>query len=277
MRIWPTMLAERPRLAIDAQFLDVVDETAARAAHGVGRPNDDGVADLGGDLFRFLDAEGRGALRHVDAQPLHGFLEDDAVLALFDGVGFDADDADAVFGEHAGLGKLRGEVETGLAAQVGQEGIGPFLLDDLRQGLHRQRLDVGDIRHAGVGHDGGRVGVDQHDLVAEAAQGFAGLGAGIIEFAGLADDDGAGADDQHFLDVIASGHRGFLYVVRSARSSPRRAAQLSVRVIGNHLPIQQNLFLSGGRIRRIIPHVNNFLPFSAKFFMHVPPVHGMEF
>ncbi len=75
----------------------------------------------------------------------------------------------------------------------------------------RQRLDVGDVRHAGVGHDRGRVGVDQDDLVAEAAQGLAGLGSGIIELAGLADDDGAGADNQHFLDVIASGHRGFLY------------------------------------------------------------------
>ena len=192
-----------------AELLDVVDETAARAAHGVGRSNDDGIADFGGDLFGLLDAERRCALRHVDPQPLHGFLEDDAVLALFDRVGFDADDADAVFGKHARLGELRGEVEAGLTAQVRQEGVGPFLLDDLRQGLHRQRLDVGGIRHAGVGHDGGRVGVDQHDLVAEAAQGLAGLGAGIIEFAGLSDDDGTGADDQYFLDVVASGHRGF--------------------------------------------------------------------
>jgi hypothetical protein len=89
-----------------AELLDVVDETAACAAHGVGRPDDDGIADLGGDLFRLLDAECRGAFGHVDPQPLHRFLEDDAVLALLDGVGLDADDTDAVLGEHAGLGKL---------------------------------------------------------------------------------------------------------------------------------------------------------------------------
>ncbi len=41
----------------------------------------------------------------------------------------------------------------------------------------------------GIGHDGGRVGVDQDDLIAQLSQGLAGLGAGIVEFAGLADDD----------------------------------------------------------------------------------------
>ncbi len=196
----------------DAQFLDVVDEPAAGAAQGVGRADDHRVAEFGGDLLRLLDAEGRRALRHVDAQALHRFLEDDAVLALLDGVGLDADDAHAVFGQHAGLGELRGEVQAGLAAEVGQQGVGPLLLDDLGQRLHGERLDVGHVRHAGIGHDRGRVGVHQHDLVAERAQGLAGLGAGIVELAGLADHDRAGADDQDFLDVISSGH-GFPLLV----------------------------------------------------------------
>ena len=38
------------------------------------------------------------------------------------------------------------------------------------------------------------------------AQGLGGLCAGIIELTGLADDDGAGADDQDAVEVIASGH-----------------------------------------------------------------------
>ena len=37
-------------------------------------------------------------------------------------------------------------------------------------------------------------------------QGLAGLGAGVVELAGLADDDGAGADDEDLLDVGALGH-----------------------------------------------------------------------
>ena len=42
--------------------------------------------------------------------------------------------------------------------------------------------------------------------VAFLAQGLAGLGAGIIELAGLADDDGAGADEQDLLEIGAFGH-----------------------------------------------------------------------
>jgi len=85
---------------------------------------------------------------------------------LFDRVRFNADDADAVFCEHTRLGELRGEVEACLTAQVRQEGVGPLLFDDFRQGLYGQRLDIRDIRHAGIGHDGGGIRVDQHDLVA---------------------------------------------------------------------------------------------------------------
>ena len=54
-----------------------------------------------------------------------------------------------------------------------------------------ERLDVGLVGHDRVGHDGGRVGVHEHDLVAELAQRLAGLRAGVVELAGLADDDRA--------------------------------------------------------------------------------------
>ena len=48
----------------------------------------------------------------------------------------------------------------------------------------------------GVGHDGGRIEIDEDDAEAFLLEGFAGLGAGIIKFAGLADDDRAGADNE---------------------------------------------------------------------------------
>ena len=53
-----------------------------------------------------------------------------------------------------------------------------------------------------VGHDGGGVGIDQHGFDAFLAEGFAGLGAGVVKFGGLADDDGAGAYDQYFLRLV---------------------------------------------------------------------------
>ena len=95
-----------PATCNNPELLDVIDKTAARAAHGVGRSDDDWIADFGGDLFGLRHAERWRALRHVDPEPLHGLLEDDAVLALFDRVQIDPDDADAVFGEHAGLRQL---------------------------------------------------------------------------------------------------------------------------------------------------------------------------
>ena len=105
-----------------------------------------------------------------------------------------------------GLGQFRGEVQPGLAAQVGQEGIGPFFLDDLVHGLEIQGFDIGHIGHSRIGHDGGRIGVDQDDFITELSQGLAGLGAGIVEFTGLADDDRAGTDNHHLVDILTFGH-----------------------------------------------------------------------
>src|SRR5205807_9301960 len=57
-----------------------------------------------------------------------------------------------------------------------------------------------------VGHDGGRVGVHENDAVALFLERLAGLGAGIIELARLADEDRSGADDEDGVDVSALGH-----------------------------------------------------------------------
>ena len=73
--------------------------------------------------------------------------------------------------------------------------------DDLLDELRRQRLDVGGVGDLGVGHDRRRVAVDQADPQALGLEHPAGLGAGVVELAGLADDDRPGADDQHVLDV----------------------------------------------------------------------------
>ena len=98
-------------------------------------------------------------------------------------------------------------VEGGLAAHRRQQRVRPLLLDDARDRPPVDRLDVDRVRHVRVGHDRRRIRVDEDDAVALLAQRLAGLGAGIIEFAGLADDDRAGADDQDALDVGALAHQ----------------------------------------------------------------------
>jgi hypothetical protein len=84
---------------------------------------------------------------------------------------------------------------------VGSNASGLLLGDDLLDHLPGDGLDVGRIGRFRVGHDGRRIAVDQDDAVALFAQRLAGLSAGVVELAGLPDDDGAGADDQDALQV----------------------------------------------------------------------------
>ena len=130
-----------------------------------------------------------------------------SALAITCGVG--ADHLDAVLLQHAVPDQVHGQVQPGLAAERRQQGVGPLGLDHLGHDLPGERLDVRPVGHLRIGHDGGRIGVDQHDLVALFAEGLAGLGARIVELAGLADDDRAGADQQNLVDVVASWHGCF--------------------------------------------------------------------
>ncbi len=191
------------------ELLAVVADAAAGAAHGEGGADDEGeAADLFGDLAGFVDVVGDTGAGHVEADLLHGFLEELAVFALPDGFGVGADHLDVVLLQDAGVEEGHGGVERGLAAEGGEEGVGLFADDDFFDDLGGDGLDVGAVGELRVGHDGGRVGVDEDDAVAFLAQGLAGLDAGVVEFAGLADDDGAGADEEDGFEVGAFGHGG---------------------------------------------------------------------
>ena len=102
--------------------------------------------------------------------------------------------------------RLDGRVERGLAAQGGQHRVRPLPGDHLLQHVQGDRLDVGGVGELRVGHDRRRVGVDQADPDALLAEHPAGLGARVVELAGLPDDDRPGPDDQHRLQVSALRH-----------------------------------------------------------------------
>ena len=172
------------------QVVMVVGHAAAGAAQGEGRAQDHRVAELLGDLLALLHGVRDAGLGDLEADVAHGVGKELAVLAGLDGVDVAADDLDAVLVKDAGLAQGHGAVEARLAAHVGQQRVRALLLDDLGHGLDGDGLDVGAVCGLRVRHDGGRVGVHEHDLVALAAQGLAGLGAGVVELAGLADDDG---------------------------------------------------------------------------------------
>jgi hypothetical protein len=178
------------------EFFLVVGDAAAGTAHGEGRPDDGGEAHGALHLLRLFHAVGDARTRRTEADAGHGLLELLTVLGHVDGLARGADHFDTVFFQHAVLGQVERTVQRGLAAHGRQNGIRAFLGDDVLQHAPGDRLDVGHIGHAGVGHDRRRIGIDQDDAVTLFAQGLAGLGAGIVEFTSLADDDRAGADDE---------------------------------------------------------------------------------
>ncbi len=188
------------------ELLTVVGDAAAGAAHGEGRPDDAGEADLVQYAVGFVHVVRDAGHRAGQADVTHGLVEARTVFGLVDGIGVGTDHLDAEFLQHAVLFQVQRAVQRSLATHGRQQGVGALLLDDLGHGLPLDRLDVGGIGHGRVGHDGGRVGVHQDDAEAFLAQGLAGLGAGVVELAGLADDDGAGAEDQDAFDICTFWH-----------------------------------------------------------------------
>ncbi len=85
-----------------------------------------------------------------------------------------------------------------------------LFLDDPRDDLWRNRLHIGRVGKARIGHDRGGIGVNQNDPIPLFPQRFARLRAGIVEFTRLADDNGACPDDQDAVDILAFGHEGGL-------------------------------------------------------------------
>ena len=158
-----------------AELVFVVDQAAAGAAHGVGGTQNDRVAQLLRDGETFLDTVGHFTAGHLDAQHVHGILEFHTVLTALNGIYLDADHFDIVFVKDPFLIELGRQVQSGLSAEVRQQGVGPFFGDDLLKTIYVQRLDISDIGHLRVCHDGGRIGVHQYDLVSETAERFAGL------------------------------------------------------------------------------------------------------
>ena len=198
----------------DRELLGGRGDSGAATTEDVRGPDDGGQSDRLDDLHGFVhgvrDATGRN--RQADLQ--HGLLELVAILGGGDGLGVGADEfGGSRHSDQAALEQGHGGVQTGLAAQRGQNGIGLLAFDDARHHFPRERFDVGAVGEIGVGHDGRRIRVGQDDAITLFLQHATGLGTRVVELARLPDDDGAGADDEDRREVGALGH------LRCSRSS----------------------------------------------------------
>ena len=135
-----------------------------------------------------------------------GLGELDPRLGPAHGVDGGPDELDPEPLQGAVLVQGHGQVEGGLPAEGGQQGVGPLGLEHGRHRAGGERLQVGGVGHLGVGHDRGRVGVDQHDPQPQPPQGPAGLGARVVELGRLPDDDRPRPDDQDGAQVLAQRH-----------------------------------------------------------------------
>ena len=188
------------------KFFLVVGDGAAGAAERKRGPNDQRETELiaqAQSILRVVDQR-RGGNFQPDLAA--GVLEPQAIFGHFDGAQRGADHFHFVLFENAAFGELHSKIQRRLATNGGQKRVRLFLDDNFFEIFLGERLDVGAVRQFRVGHDGRRIRIHQHDLVALRAQCLARLRAGIVEFAGLADDDRAGADDQNLLDVFALRH-----------------------------------------------------------------------
>ena len=194
------------------------------------------------DVLGRLDDPRRG-IRLAD--PLEQVAERLAVLGHADGLERRPEEPDVVALEDTGFRQRHGEIESGLSAQTGEHAIGSLAGDDRLDRLDRQRLEVDDVGDLGVGHDRGRVRVDQDGADALCAQRATSLGPRVIELGGLSDDDRPAAEDQHRI-----GPRCRLPSRSSADSACRRDE-----------PIEhgQRVERSGGTLRVVLDGLDRLL------------------
>jgi hypothetical protein len=164
------------------------------------------------------EAEGlRGGRRRVDgagerrsgerkARLLHDPDEHRALLGAADGRHACPEELHAVRIEGGRLRQRDGDVERRLPPEGGKERIRPFPLDDGEHRLGCERFDVGAVREFRIGHDRGRVGIDQDDPEALLPEHLARLCPRVVELARLTDDDGSGPDDEDGGHIAAARH-----------------------------------------------------------------------
>ncbi len=187
------------------------DDAATRAAQRERRPDDGRQPDVvqralgrGVALGRRRAADDRARCVGL-ADPVEQVPEALPVLGHLDRLERRAEQTHVMALEHAGAGQSDGQVERRLAAEPGQQPVGSLAGDHRLHGLDRERLEVDRVGDVRVGHDRGRVRVDEDRPDALRPQRATGLRAGVVELGRLADHDRARAEDQDRARSLGAG------------------------------------------------------------------------
>ena len=197
-------------------------EPAAGSPQRKSRSQNDGIADLTRGTEALL--HGTGSLRGQDrlAQGLAQLFEQLAIFGQLDGPALRSEKLCMALSEDPLFLQLDGEIEPCLPADPREDRVGALFAHYFGDVFEGEGLHIDLVGDGCVGHDRRRVGVAQDDLVALLLQREAGLRAGVVELGGLADHDGAGADDEDLVDIGAFGHRCLLFLERVPLSCSRK-------------------------------------------------------
>ena len=188
------------------ELLGIIGDPAAGPAQRKGWPDDGGKSYCPERIDRFGERTDKTAFRRCQPDFVHRLPEQLAIFGLEDGRFAGADQFDAMALEDARAGECHCGIEGRLAAHCRQQRLRPLTGDDLGDHVGGDRLDIGRVGQLRVGHDRRRVRIHQDDPISLAFQCLARLRAGIVEFAGLPDNDRPGADDQNTVEIAPPRH-----------------------------------------------------------------------
>ena len=203
-----------------AQLVAIVSNASAHAAKTESRSNDEGERpDFISDAVCIGQRTRNPRPRKIETNAQHRFLEQLSIFAFRDCLRVCSDQLHAVPRERPIPIEFHRDVERGLPAHGWKKRVGFFALDDRFDYFRRDRLDVGAIGKLWIGHDRGRVRVDQDDLITFLAQCLARLHPGIIKFAALPDHDRTGANEQNFFELVIPRHLAPARISEISRTS----------------------------------------------------------
>ena len=188
------------------QFLFVVCKATAGTAEGKCRTQHHGITNTVGSFLGLFNGVGDLGGNNRLTNGLAQLLEQLSVLSSLNGFTAGTQQLHTALFQDTLLLQLHSQIQTGLSADAGNDGIRALVANDLGNVFQGQRLHVDLVGNHRIGHDRSRVGVAQHDLIALFPQRQACLGACIVKFGGLSNDDGTRADDQNFLNVRSLCH-----------------------------------------------------------------------
>src|SRR5690606_33765623 len=142
------------------EFFFFMYESASGTTQCVRRPDNQRESDLLGGFFPFKERVGDFGCGHADTDFDHQLAELFPVLGFLDGCDVDTDDLYIIFFPKPALGSLDAQVECCLPTHGRKYSVYLSLLQDLFDTFAGKRQQINMVSNDVIGHDGGRIGVD---------------------------------------------------------------------------------------------------------------------